>query len=62
MKVKIVLKNERPMHNIIGDHQQFKFTGKDTNGLYLSIVQDNPPGMELPMHLHENEDEVYKIL
>ena len=62
MKEKIVRDNEGPKLNILGDHQQFKFTGKDTNGQYLSIFQDNPPNTEIPMHVHENEDEVYRVI
>ena len=62
MKAKIVLKDEGQRLNVIGDHQQIKFTGEDTNGLFMSVFQDNPPGTQIPMHVHENEDEVYSLL
>lgn len=62
MKEKIVLKNEGNRLNVIGDHQQIKLSGKDTNEQYVFIVQDNPPGTQLPPHIHEKEDEVYNIL
>lgn len=42
--------------------QQIKLTGKDTNGQFLAISQDNPPNTQIPMHVHQNEDEVYKVL
>ncbi len=59
---KIMLRDEGQKLVIGGDHQQFKFTGKDTDGQYLSIYQDNPPNTQIPLHVHENEDEVYKII
>jgi len=62
MKEKIALKDEGQKLNILGDHQQIKLTGKDTNGQYLAIYQDNPPNTQIPMHVHQNEDEVYKVL
>ena len=62
MKEKIVLKDDGKKLNILGDHQQFKLTGKDTNGQFLAIYQDNPPNTQIPMHVHQNEDEVYKVL
>lgn len=62
MKEKVVLKGEGQKLNIIGDHQQIKLAGKDTNGQFLAIYQDNPPNTQIPMHVHQNEDEVYKVL
>jgi len=62
MKEKIVLKDEGKKLNILGDNQQIKLTGKDTNGQFLAIYQDNPPNTQIPMHVHQNEDEVYKVL
>jgi len=62
LKEKIVLKGEGPKLNILGDHQQIKLTGKDTNGKFLAIYQDNPPNTQIPLHVHQNEDEVYKVL
>ena len=61
MKEIIVLKDEGQKLNILGDHQQIKLTGKDTKGKFLAIYQDNPPDTQIPMHVHTNEDEVYKI-
>lgn len=62
MKEKIVLKNEGKKLNILGDNHQVKLTGTDTNGQFISIYQDNPPETQIPMHVHHNEDEVYKVL
>lgn len=62
MKEKIILKKEGQKLNILGDHQQIKLTGKDTNELYLAIYQDNEPNTQIPMHIHQNEDEVYHLL
>lgn len=62
MKEKIILKNEGRKLNILGDNQLIKLTGKDTDGQFTAIYQDNPPNTQIPLHIHENEDEVYKVV
>ena len=62
MKEEIVRKNEGKYLNILGDHQLIKLTGKDTGGLLTSTFQNNPPNTQIPMHVHKNEDEVYKVV
>ena len=62
MKEKIVLNGEGRRLNILGDNHQVKLSGIDTNGQFLSIYQDNPPDTQIPMHVHQNEDEVYRVL
>jgi quercetin dioxygenase-like cupin family protein len=59
---KIVRQSDGSMINVLGDHQTFKLTGKDTNGLFTLIESFNEPGTAIPMHIHENEDEVFKVL
>jgi len=59
---KIVKTNEGKIINVIGDKQTFKLTGKDTNGQFLLIEELNEPGTVIPLHVHENEDEIFKIL
>ena len=39
-----------------------KLTGEDTNGQYTLIEQNNEPGVGIPPHVHENEDEVFQVL
>ena len=62
MSEKIILKQEGKQLNILGDHQLIKLTGKDTNGQLTTIYQNNPPNTQIPMHMHKNEDEVYKVV
>ena len=62
LKPKIVRKDEGKIVNVIGDTQTFKLTGKDTNGLFTLIEEENEPGTGIPPHVHENEDEVFKVL
>ena len=62
MKEKIVRKGEGRQLNIVGDHQLIKLTGKDTDGKLTLIFQDNPPNTQIPMHVHKNEDELYKVI
>ena len=48
--------------NVRGDQQTIKLTGKDTNGQMALIEQNNDPGVGMPEHVHENEDEVFQVL
>ena len=59
---KIVRANEGNSINVIGDMQTFKLTGKDTNGQFTLIEEENVPGTGIPPHVHTNEDEVFKVL
>lgn len=59
---KIVRANEGHTINVIGDIQTVKLTGKDTNGLFTLIEEVNDPGVGIPPHVHDNEDEVFKVL
>lgn len=59
---KIVKNQEGRVLNVIGDNQNIKLTGKDTNGQYTLIEQYNEPGIGIPPHVHENEDEVFQVL
>ena len=59
---KIVKNDEGRILNVLGDNQNIKLTGKDTNGQYTLIEQNNEPGVGIPPHVHENEDEVFQVL
>jgi len=59
---KIVRANEGVVLNVIGDMQTVKLTGKDTDGQFTLIEEENEPGTGIPPHVHTNEDEVFKVL
>lgn len=61
-KPKIVKNNQGTVLNVLGDNQNIKLTGEDTNGQYTLIEQNNEPGVGIPPHVHENEDEVFQVL
>ncbi len=61
-KPKIVKDSEGNKLNVLGDNQNIKLTGEDTNGQYTLIEQNNEPGTRIPPHVHENEDEVFQVL
>ena len=61
-KPKIVKESEGNKLNVLGDNQNIKLTGEDTNGQYTLIEQKNEPGIGIPPHVHENEDEVFQVL
>lgn len=48
--------------NVLGDQQTIKYTGKDTGGVFMQMEGYNEPGMGIPLHSHENEDEIFHVL
>ena len=62
LEPKIVKREEGLKLNVLGDNQIIKVTGEDTNGAFTLIEQDNEPGVGIPMHVHKNEDEIFKVL
>lgn len=62
MNPKIVKNKDGIKLNVLGDNQNIKLTSADTNGQYTLIEQNNEPGVGIPPHLHENEDEVFQVL
>lgn len=62
LTAKFVKDNEGMNLNVIGDNQTIKITGEDTNGTFSLIEQNNQPGIGIPMHVHENEDEIFQVL
>lgn len=61
-KAKIIKAGDGVHQVVLGDIQLIKLTGKDTNGMFTMMEQNNAPGTGIPMHIHENEDEVFKLL
>ncbi len=59
---KIVKQTGGQKLNVLGDNQLIKLSGKDTNGQFTLIEQFNEPGVGIPMHQHQNEDEVFQLL
>lgn len=62
LKPKIVKKEAGLKLNVLGDNQIIKVTGKDTNGAFTLIEQNNQPGVGIPLHAHKNEDEIFHVL
>lgn len=48
--------------NVLGDNQTIKLSGRDTGDAFTIVENYNDPGVGIPMHVHENEDEVFLIL
>lgn len=59
---KIIKCNEGKKINVIGDNMTVKLTGADTNGQYGLIEENNDPGVGIPLHVHKNEDEIFKVI
>jgi len=62
MNPKIVKNDAGHKLNVMGDNQLIKLSAKDTNGQFSLIEQNNTPGVGIPPHVHENEDEVFHVL
>jgi quercetin dioxygenase-like cupin family protein len=62
MEAKILPPGSGQVLNVIGDNQTIRLTGEDTGGLFALVEQANPPGVGIPSHIHENEDELYHVL
>lgn len=62
LEPKIIRSKEGKSLKVLGDYQVVKLTGKDTNGQFTLIEEYNNPGVEVPMHVHEDEDEVFHVL
>ncbi|WP_104733868.1 cupin domain-containing protein [Hanstruepera ponticola] len=62
MKPRIIKNDAGHKLNVMGDNQIIKLSSKDTNGQFTLIEQHNEPGMGIPPHVHENEDEVFHVL
>ncbi len=62
MKQKVVTATEGKWINVLGDNQVIKLTGKDTNGQLTVIIQNLPPGVGVPKHVHANDDEHFHLL
>lgn len=60
--LKIVRNGDGKQVNVIGDKMTFKLTGEDTNGDFVLIEQNNAPGTGIPVHIHENEDEIFRVI
>lgn len=51
----------RPLH-VIGNDVTVKLTKTETNGAYYVFEAVTPPGGGVPPHVHQNEDEVIRVL
>ncbi|RZJ67591.1 MAG: cupin domain-containing protein [Flavobacterium sp.] len=60
--IKIVRAGHGNQLNVLGDSQTIKISGKETNGKFTVIENFNEPGIGIPMHVHENEDEIFHII
>lgn len=47
---------------IVGDSHTVRVCCGDSNGEIVVIEQNNPPGIGVPMHTHQHEDETFHVL
>lgn len=59
---KIVRNSEGKKINVLGDKMTFKLTGEETNGQFTLIEENNEPGVQIPTHIHEDEDEIFRVI
>ncbi len=59
---RIVRRGEGDQIVVLGDRMQLKLTGADTNGRLTLIEEYNAPGVGIPPHVHEHEDEIFHVI
>lgn len=59
---KIVRGEQGDVLNVIGDIQTHKINGADTNNQIAEWVDEVEPGVGIPPHIHEREDEIFRVL
>lgn len=47
---------------VLGDQQTIRVAGEHTGGAYTLIEQCNAPGVGVPLHVHDREDEAFHVL
>lgn len=47
---------------VLADKQIIRLSGEETGGVYTLIEQYNPPGVSVPPHVHEREDETFHVI
>jgi quercetin dioxygenase-like cupin family protein len=62
LELKILAPGDGQNINVLGDNQTVRLTGKDTGGAFALVEQNNPPGVGVPLHYHQNEDEMFHII
>ena len=46
----------------LGPHLTVKLSSAATNGLYFLAVEETPPGIGPPLHVHHQQDEMFHVL
>ena len=59
---KFVNEGEGAKFNVLGDQMTFKLTGEDTNNQFTLVHDQVEPGVGIPLHVHDNEDEIFRVL
>ncbi|MBL9119948.1 MAG: cupin domain-containing protein [Phycisphaerae bacterium] len=59
---KIVAAGSGTRVNVLGDHQTIRLTGADTDGALTVIEESFDPGVGVPLHYHEREEETFNVL
>lgn len=59
---KIIRNKEGKKSIVLGDNQTEKLNGTETNNGFLLIEQDDEPGVGIPLHIHQNEDELFRVI
>ncbi|MFD2586758.1 MULTISPECIES: cupin domain-containing protein [Flavobacteriaceae] len=57
-----MLSGEGEVLKVLGEIQTHKLSGADTNNQITEWVNEAPPGMGIPMHIHTKEDEIFRVL
>lgn len=59
---KIIKDADGVVLNVIGDIQTHKLTGSDTGNQIVEWVDNVEPGVGIPPHTHNREDEIFRVI
>ncbi|MCX5658976.1 MAG: cupin domain-containing protein [Planctomycetota bacterium] len=62
MPASILPPGDKPTRVVLGDNHFVRVTAAQTGGLYEMFEQVNAPGVGVPFHVHENEDETFHVI
>lgn len=62
MNVSIVGPDERPELNVLGNRMWLRLVGADTGGRLTIAEQMTPPGVGVPPHFHDREEETFHVI
>src|SRR5215510_14546164 len=62
MRALLIRPDQRRWLNIFGNHTRVNLTSAEIGGKYVVLEQRDPPGVGVPLHFHESQDETFYVI